>query len=189
MTEAGMSDGTLEQNLQSVHGASFGWALACCSWNREEAEEVLQTSYLKALEGRARFDGRSTLRTWFFGVIKHTAVEQRRRRRARDLMLLNWFKHRPEPAPPHTPEILSHETQLQTHLHHLLARLSQRQKEVLHLVFYQELTIDEASAVLGISLGSARTHYERGKSRMRELLMNVGEDDERSPRQTNPEVI
>jgi RNA polymerase sigma factor (sigma-70 family) len=189
MTEAGMSDGTLEQNLQSVHGASFGWALACCNWNREEAEEVLQTSYLKALERRARFDGRSTLRTWFFGVIKHTAAEQRRRRQTRALMLLNWFKRRPEPTPPDSPERLSHETQLQTRLHHLLSRLSQRQKEVLHLVFYQELTIDEASVVLGISLGSARTHYERGKSRMRELLMSVGESDERSTRRTTPEVI
>ncbi len=52
-----------------------------------------------------------------------------------------------------------------------------------------ELTIDEASVVLGISLGSARTHYERGKSRMRELLMSVGENDERSTRRTTQEII
>jgi RNA polymerase sigma-70 factor (ECF subfamily) len=32
------------------------------------------------------------------------------------------------------------------------------------------MTIEEASEVLGISLGSARTHYERGKSRLRALL-------------------
>jgi RNA polymerase sigma-70 factor (ECF subfamily) len=51
-----------------------------------------------------------------------------------------------------------------------LERLSRRQREVLLLVFYHEYTIEEAAAVLEIGVGSARTHYERGKARLRELL-------------------
>ena len=51
-----------------------------------------------------------------------------------------------------------------------LSKLSGRQREVLHLVFYQDLTIAEAATVLGVTLGSARVHYERGKARLRELL-------------------
>jgi RNA polymerase sigma-70 factor (ECF subfamily) len=37
-------------------------------------------------------------------------------------------------------------------------------------VFYQNLTIQEAADVLGMTVGTARTHYERGKSRLRDLL-------------------
>jgi RNA polymerase sigma-70 factor (ECF subfamily) len=51
-----------------------------------------------------------------------------------------------------------------------LTRLSPRQRDVLHLVFYQDLTIEEAAELLRISLGSARTHFERGKARLREHL-------------------
>jgi DNA-directed RNA polymerase specialized sigma24 family protein len=48
--------------------------------------------------------------------------------------------------------------------------LSPRQREVLHLVFYQDLTIAAAAGVLNISIGSARVHYERGKAQLRRLL-------------------
>jgi DNA-directed RNA polymerase specialized sigma24 family protein len=48
--------------------------------------------------------------------------------------------------------------------------LTQRQRQLLHLVFYQDLTIADAAGVLGVSIGTARTHYERGKQRLREML-------------------
>ena len=75
----------LQGELERLHAASFGWALWCCGHRREEAEEVLQTTYLKILERTATFDGRSSLRTWLFGVIRRTAAEQHRRQ---------WLRHR-----------------------------------------------------------------------------------------------
>ncbi|HEX6836121.1 MAG TPA: sigma factor, partial [Polyangia bacterium] len=61
--------------LAELHPASFAWALTCCGFDRQEAEDVLQTAYLKILDGRARFDGRSTFKTWLFAVVRHTAAD------------------------------------------------------------------------------------------------------------------
>jgi RNA polymerase sigma factor (sigma-70 family) len=146
--------------LAQHHAASFGWALACCGRDREEAEDVLQASYLKILEGRARFDGRSNVKTWLFGVIRRTAAEERRRR------LFRWRVHDSHAA--QAPLTYSGDDALGDEpLVAALALLAPRQREVLHLVFYQGLTIEDAAAVMRVSVGTARTHYERGKQRLR----------------------
>ena len=96
----------LEDELERLHPASFGWALFCCDRRREEAEEVLQTAYLKVLDGRASFNGWSSLRTWFFAVIRRTAWEQRRRRWLRENLLGGWVKREPTMPRAADPEIL-----------------------------------------------------------------------------------
>jgi RNA polymerase sigma-70 factor (ECF subfamily) len=172
--EQAMQPPDVVQQLQEIHRASYGWALACCAGNRHEAEEVLQTSYLKAMEGRARFNGHSGVRTWFFGVVLRTAAEQRRQQRVRRLALGRWFARRVPAEGVASPERLSSEVEAGERLRVVLASLSRRQREVLHLVFYQELTIEEAADVLHVPVGTARTHYQRGKARLKELLSATG---------------
>jgi RNA polymerase sigma-70 factor (ECF subfamily) len=55
-----------------------------------------------------------------------------------------------------------------------LRALPRRQFEVLDLVFYRDLSIAEAAEVIGVSLGTARMHYERGKAALRERLADFG---------------
>lgn len=164
-----MSPADLTPELEELHAAAFGWALSCCGWDRTVAEDVLQASYLKLLDGRARFDGRSSLRTFLFGVIARTAREVRRRAALGRWLplasvLLGAEDGRPDPA---TAFDRDDET---ARLLRALARLPARQRQVLHLVFYEDLTIAEAAAIAGVSLGTARTHYERGKATLRKLL-------------------
>jgi RNA polymerase sigma factor (sigma-70 family) len=178
----------MQRELEAIHPRCFGWALACCAWNRDEAEEVLQASYLKALDGQARFDGLSSLRTWFFGVVKRTAAERRRRTLMSALRLDRWQLRRPAPNPGPTPETLSREAEDRRRLRGLLDDLTPRQRDLLHLVFYQELTIEEAAGVLNVTLGTARTHYERGKARLRGSLMGAEKDDEEARRKSSRTV-
>lgn len=170
-----MKGAELEQDLASFHPASYGWAMACCRGDRDAAEDVLQTAYLRAIEGRARFNGHSSSRSWFFGVVKVVAAERRRKRATRVSALSRWFEGRPADAPEPTPEAVSANVQSAIRLRAMLEQLSTRQRDLLHLVFYQELTIEQAAEILGISLGSARTHYQRGKAKLKTMLSGAAE--------------
>lgn len=47
--------------------------------NAAQAEDVVQETLLAAIEGRARFAGQSSLRTWLTGILKHKIIDQVRR--------------------------------------------------------------------------------------------------------------
>jgi RNA polymerase sigma-70 factor (ECF subfamily) len=165
-----MTGEELQRELEQLHAASFGWALTCCRWNRDEAEDVLQTAYVRAIEGRARFNGHASTRTWFFGVVRNAAAERRRTRLIRGEAWVRWLQRAPSPDPTPTPERASDRAESCRRVREFLTRLSSRQRELLHLVFYQDLTIQQAAEVLHIPVGTARTHYQRGKVRLRHLL-------------------
>jgi RNA polymerase sigma factor (sigma-70 family) len=159
----------LERLLAHHHRAAFGWSLACCHWDRAAAEDVLQIAYLKILERRAKYGGRSEFRTFLFAVIRLTANEERRRQTLRSVFSLGAAEEKLAHGSPDGLALVVEDEET-ARLIGALKQLSSRQRDVLHLVFYQDLSIASAAEVMGISVGAARSHYERGKANLRRLL-------------------
>jgi len=161
-TRAEMDRTELERELERLHPECWGWALACAGRDRALAEDVLQTAYLRVLSGKGRYDGRSRFKSWLFGVIRLTAMEEVRRAdrwRAGGSALDVSGAVDPSPG----ADVTTEQAERNAALVAAMANLSSRQREVLQLVFYHGMTIEEAAGVMGVSVGSARTHYDRGK--------------------------
>jgi RNA polymerase sigma-70 factor (ECF subfamily) len=165
----------LEIQLEKHHRESYAWALNCCQRNPDDAQGVLQTVYLKLLEGKARFDGKSAFKTWLFSVIRNTAASRRRRRILHRLKLAGYEQNARRQE---VPDERVYRSELQTMFCEALASLPRRQREVLQLVFYHDLTLSEAARVMQVSVGSARTHYERGKKQLRQWMEEAKVMDE-----------
>ena len=168
----------MRRELEQHHVASYGWAVSCCARDAMQAEDVLQTVYLKVLDGRARYDGRAAFTTWLFSLIRNTAADERRRHWLRQLKLAAFGREDRYPRHEDTAATNVARSELWAQFQEKLATLPKRQREVLHLVFYQDLTVQAAAEVLGISVGSARTHYERGKQHLRQWLKQTELNDE-----------
>lgn len=165
-----MNISELKAELETLHSASFGWALNCCRGDRAGAEEVLQTVYLKILEGKARYRAESSLRTWLFAVIRKTSVSEHRRSLLRKLRFSEGANQPIDVGTHATQDLDLERSELQLRFRRALTLLPARQRQALHLVFYENLTLREAAEVMSVSIGSARQHYERGKKRLREIL-------------------
>jgi RNA polymerase sigma factor (sigma-70 family) len=166
---------SIKSQLEALHSESLMWAMGCCGWDQQEALEVIQTTYLKIMEGKARFEGRSTLKTWLFSVIRRTAQERRRRQWVHALAL-DKFKSSDDilKSQPSSDEDKSSQNQQQTKIKALLSNLPARQREILELVFYHDMTVEEAAKVMNVSVGTSRTHYDRAKKELAKLLKKGG---------------
>jgi RNA polymerase sigma factor (sigma-70 family) len=168
-----MDEESLREMLNTNHTSAFGWALCCCHGNPDEAAEVLHTAYVQVLEkGHSSFGGKSSFKTWLFAVIRNTAQKRQFQisRRARKLRLLVTGDR----AQHGEAENRYYHSQIRQGILRLLQRISPRQRQILQLVFYHNLTLEEAAAVMKVSLGSARVHYERGKARLRAEMRKAG---------------
>lgn len=132
-------------------------------------------SYQKVLEGHARFAGQSAFKTWLFGVIRLTALNELRWNVRHWLRFLPLAEQEPATASAGDPDAALIRAEREHAVRTALARLADRQREALHLVFYHDMTLDEAAEVMRVSPGTARTHYERGKAALR-LTLGAPED-------------
>lgn len=152
----------MEELLQTHHRAGYLWARQCCHFRDDWAEEVLQITFLKILEGQAIFQEKSDFKTWFFSVIRYTAYEWMRKEKKYQALepLADW--------------VAEEETAAAYHFHQgMLQSLPHRQREVMLLVFYHQLTLDKAAAVMDIHPGSAATHYHRAKEKLKSLILRT----------------
>ena len=167
--ESTMDRSDLEREIETLHPLSFAWSLGCCRYDHTEAEDVLQETYVKIFEGKARFEGRSTLKTWLFSVIRRTAASRRRVSWLRTLRFVAGDLDAVESAGESAEKRVLRSERTAALLGGI-GRLSRRQREVIELVFYHEMTVEDAARVAGVSVGTARVHYARGKRRLAEEL-------------------
>lgn len=150
--------------LEAMHGQVFGWALSRCNYEQAVAEDLVQQAYVELLSGKARFDGASSLRTFVFAVVQNLARNRYRKMSSR-LRLAGEL--RAESGDAATQPVEPGET---SGIWDAVQRLPPRQRDIMELVFCRDMTIEEASRVMGVSTGTGRVHYDRAKKALRSKL-------------------
>lgn len=157
-----MQDSDMKSNLEQHHKDCYGWALHCCDQEEEMAREVLQNAYLKMLERQHTFRGKSDFRTWAFAIIKNTAIDAQRKRN-RELRIVPSENNVPDHGYQEAFDTGFDQEFNQAFFEKALSQLSARQQQILQLVFYHDLSLNQAAEILHLSPGSVRKYYDRAK--------------------------
>lgn len=169
-----------ERVLRQLHEEAWRWAALQTGAVGDDADEVMQMVYEQVIDGRARYRGDAALRTWLFSVIRNTAARLRRRRwldwqRVQHYVTLSSsdaeYAGAAGTGAIETGAIEAGSIEIDTAgLEAGLKQLSPRQRDLIYLCVYREFTIEQAARILGVGIGSARTHYQRAKVMLRRHL-------------------
>lgn len=137
------------------------------------AYEVVQTSYLKILERQKTFNRQSSFKTWAFAIIRNTAIDELRKLKKETLLLRseNDFIDTGYDAGIEYGFDRKLEKQFFTEA---LNQLSDRQRQIMQLVFYHDLSLNESAEILQLSSGSVRKYYDRAKKSLADWFQKKG---------------
>jgi RNA polymerase sigma-70 factor, ECF subfamily len=142
----------------------------------DEAEGVLQTTFIKACEAMPRFDGASSLSTWIYRIATNEGLMLLRRRRpqvdldsvAEMLQPEDLPQQRDAWAPDPLRAALNGE--LRAQIEQAIAELPEPLRVVVILRDIEELSTEETAAQLGLSPGAVKVRLHRARLRLREVL-------------------
>lgn len=137
------------------------------------ADDVVNTVFLDVYRAAGRFEARSQVSTWLLAICRNKALALRRRR---------------SPEPLSDAVVLaiadgdeSAESRLiradrAAALRRCLARLSAAHREIIDLVYYRDLSVEEAAQVLGIPRNTVKTRMFYARRHLAQLLAEAGSE-------------
>ena len=134
---------------------------------RDDIEELVQDTFVRAFGSIDSFRGDSSLRTWLFTIERRLVVDRRRaaRRRKGDVQV-----QEDDLATEFTAldGVVADETEKR--LVSAMSRLSPMQKEVFTLRVSEGMSYRDIAALVGSTEGAARVHYHNALRAVKELL-------------------
>jgi RNA polymerase sigma-70 factor (ECF subfamily) len=138
-----------------------------------EAEDVMQNVFMEIYRVAAQFDPtRGTTKMWILRYAYHRSMNRRKQLQVRHFYASTDIAAIEDTLAADGAAITaSHEAR--EIVQGGLQALNPEQKRVLHLAYFEGLTMKEIAEETGESLGSVRHHYYRGLDRLRDQLSEV----------------
>jgi len=159
-------------HLETVYRA----AVALCR-RREEAEDLVQITYAKALERFESFDPGSHCKAWLLQILRNTWLDELRHRKVVGTVVSVEASQPALPDPPHVEEaawtnakdVLEHFAD--DEVRRALGELPDEQRLTLFLVDVEGLSQEEAAEVMEVAPGTIKSRTSRARETLKRKLM------------------
>lgn len=144
--------------------------------NEQDAEDVVQETFLRSYKQLHRFDGRAAFGTWLYRICANCSLDLIRARKSRkeqqtsvsDEESLHWLDRLASPEP--SPERLSESEQIAGLLEPALKRLTEMERAAFVLRHYEGCGIEEIARTLGVESNAAKHSVFRAVQKLRRAL-------------------
>jgi RNA polymerase sigma-70 factor (ECF subfamily) len=140
----------------------------------DEAEDVTQETFIRAIHNIQKFDPARSFRPWVLSIAANLARNRLRGFKRYQAALQSLFSRDPDPVQAHASKQTSAEEGQE--LWQTVRKLSQDDQQVIYLRFFLDLSEAETSAVLEVPPGTVKSRLHRALERLRARL-GQGDDD------------
>ena len=157
------------RRVVDIHGPRLYLLAMSMLGNREDAQDVVQETFVGAFRGLRGFQGRSTVKTWLTRILMNNVANLRRSRHLRKTVPLGEAEEQLGEA---LAELATEtgRADVRMDIAAVLSRLPQEHREVIVLREIQSMTYDEIAAALGVPRGTVESRLFRARQKLKEIL-------------------
>jgi RNA polymerase sigma factor (sigma-70 family) len=151
---------------------AYNLAFRICG-NHEEAEEIAQDSFLKAYRSLKSFKMKSSFATWLYRIVYNTSISFVRVKKKGVLSLDDFPADATDFIGNNTSEEDAEKEYRCSLVNFALQKISEEERGLISLYYYEEMSADEISDVTGISKSNIKVKLFRARQKMLEIIEKV----------------
>jgi RNA polymerase sigma-70 factor (ECF subfamily) len=155
-----------EELVRAYQGIAFR-AAYLLTGSAADAEEAVQTGFVKAWSALGRFRRGAEFRPWLLRIVANEAHNRRRSAQRRESLVLRAARPDASGGAVPSPEATALEDERRQELLDAVNRLDQRDRDVLACRYFLELSERETAEVLGVRHGTVKSRTARALERLR----------------------
>ena len=157
--------------LMRRHQQRIYWAARRIVGSHDEADDIVQETFIKAYLALGDFRGDSSFFTWLYRIAINLSLNAVRKqqvvRYVRQSEIVNWLLPSKESA---DDEVLAKEAS--SLVERAIATLPEKQRAVFVMRYYEELPYEDISKILHTSVGGLKANYFHAVRKVQEFLKN-----------------
>ena len=151
---------------------AYNLALRICG-SHEDAEEIAQDAFIKAYRSLAQFKMKSSFATWLYRIVYNTAISLVRARKKAPLSLKDFPADATDFIGVNSSEEEAEEEYRSSLVNFALQKITEEERGLIGLYYYEELKIVEIAEITGISKSNIKVKLFRARQKMIEIIEKV----------------
>ena len=138
----------------------------------EDADDVLQNTFIKVWKGLETFKGEAQLYTWLYRVATNESINLLNQKRNRQMMPLEDTEYLLSGALQYDDLFSGDEIQLL--LQKAILTLPEKQRIVFNMKYFDEMSYDDISEIVGTSVGALKASYHHAVKKIKDYIHEKG---------------
>jgi RNA polymerase sigma-70 factor, ECF subfamily len=144
------------------------WHIRKIVISHDDADDVLQNTFIKIWKGLANFRGDSALFTWVYRIATNESLGFLRKKNQENLMSIHPIEYQLSKSIESDQYFKGDEIQLK--LQQAILSLPEKQRIVFNMRYYDEIPYEKMSEILETSVGALKASYHHAAKKIEEYL-------------------